>query len=202
MVLTGQALWCAFITPDAFAGDVEKYKGKILIKESEATELMAWMDASVEAHWEKVTEAKPNKKWNQHPMYQVSEKYEGYIEIQFKQNAEVKLRDGSLWTPKPVIYNSKAQRDEDLEVIPNGATIRVAWQPVPWDNAGQKNLGLRMRPVSVQVVDMGTGLPGPSGGGNPFAAFTEEEEEGNDEQKELEKGTEVTDTEGEEAVNF
>lgn len=204
LVLTGLANWCSFITPDSYKGNPDAYKGRLLIEESKAADLMQFLDNTNEEQWEKVSDGK--KKLGIHPMYRNSEKFEGYIEVAFKQNAEVPLKDGSIWEPIPVIYNSQAKRDTDLEVIPNGATIRVAWQACPWDNPS--TCGVRMRPVSVQIVDMTTRLPGFEGGtagesisGNPFAPVVEEEAFESTEEESIEEG--IEDTEGEDqAVNF
>ena len=203
LVLTGLAHWCSFITPDSYKGNPDAYKGRLLIEESKAADLMQYLDTANEEQWEKVSEGK--KKLAIHPMYRQSEKFEGYIEVAFKQYAEVTLKDGSIWEPIPVIYNQAAQRDPDLEVIPNGATIRVAWSPCPWDNPNM--CGVRMRPVSVQIVDMTTQLPGfgesgGSFGGNPFAPVAEDTTVFESKTEESSK-EEIEDTEGEvEAINF
>jgi hypothetical protein len=170
-VLTGQAHYVNFITPESFKGGDEVYKGKILIKEDEAQELLIHLDDMLDTHVASVKQANPKKRLAPHQMYSFLEKFEGYVAITFKQKYNVPTKDGGVWHPEIPIYDRKAQPDTAIKVIPNGSTVKIAWTPRPWGPQGNGGVGITMQPTGLQIIDLTTQLS--AGGGNPFG-----EEEG------------------------
>jgi hypothetical protein len=169
-VITGQAYYCNFITPESYKGGPEIYKGRILIKEEDATDLMAYFDETIEEHLADCSKG-TKKRLVGHQMYSFSDKFEGMVAVTFKQNYSVPTKDGGVWHPIIPIYNRKAERDELLKVIPNGSLIKVAWSPRPWGPQGNGTCGITMQPTGVQVIDIAATLDTNK---NPFG-----EEQGN-----------------------
>jgi len=171
-VIAGQAYYCSFITPDSYKGGPKTYKGRVLLKEEDAVDLMSYCDSLVDSQMAEVKKENPKKRQiNVHQMYSFLDDFPGMVAFTFKQAAEVPTRDGGIWEPKVAIYDAKAKRDTNIKSIPNGATIKVAWSPRPWFQSGNNMCGVKMQPTSVQVVDINTELAGGTEG-NPFSEVT------------------------------
>jgi len=165
-VLTGQAYFCAFITPDSYKGGPKTYKGRLLIEESSATDLIKYLDDLTDSHVDELKKENPKKRININPMYTYMDQFPGMIAVSFKQLAEVPTKDGGIWEPKIAIYDAKAKKDNNIKSIPNGSTIKVSWQPRPWYVPGNSMCGIKMQPIGVQIINLETELEG--GDANPF----------------------------------
>lgn len=196
-VLTGQAYYCSFITPDSYKGGPEVYKGRVLIEEEKAVDLIEYLDGLVADQKDAVLKENPKKKKvDTHDMYSYLDDMPGYVAVTFKQNAVVPMRDGGVWEPKIVIYDAKAKRDRNIKSIPNGATIRVQWTPRPWFQSGANKCGVKMAPQSVQIVNLGSELK--AGGGNPFDVIEGPDVYESSETEEVSTNEESYEIEGEE----
>ncbi len=169
-VITGQAFFCSFITPDIYKGGPKTYKGRVLIEESKATDLMAYLDKLMDSHEDELKKENPKKRINVNPMYSYMDQFPGMIAVTFKQAAEVPTRDGGIWEPKIAVYDAKANIDKNIKSIPNGATIKVSWQPRTWYVPGNNMCGIKMQPIGVQVVNLETDIN--AAGANPFSEIT------------------------------
>lgn len=141
------------------------YKINLLIPAAEAVELCATLDAAAEAAFVKAkTEAKTPaiaKLISMRKPYtsELDEAGEetGNIEFKFKMYAKVKMKDGSIKTMKPFIFDSKGVQMTVCPAVYGGSVCRVNFTPAPYYVAKDKEAGVSLRLNAVQIITLVTG---------------------------------------------
>ena len=79
----------------------------------------------------------------------------GEIQMKFKMKAKIQLKDGSVYEPKPVVVDSKAQpiKDPDFR-IGNGSICRIQFDASPYCMPSTKTAGVSLRLNAVQVLSL------------------------------------------------
>lgn len=164
----GKAMWAKVITPDTkWVADGE-YSINLIFDASddEVKELCADLEEMVEEKRKVEAEANPNayKKLpdglplSAQPYKEVEDdngNETGEIQMKFKMKAKIQLKDGSVYEPKPVVVDSKAQpiKDPDFR-IGNGSIVRVQFDASPYCMPSTKTAGVSLRLNAVQVISL------------------------------------------------
>ena len=164
----GKAMWAKVITPDTkWVADGE-YSINLIFDASddEVKELCADLEEMVEEKRKAEAEANPNayKKLpdglplSAQPYKEVEDdngNETGEIQMKFKMKAKIQLKDGSVYEPKPVVVDSKAQpiKDPDFR-IGNGSICRIQFDASPYCMPSTKTAGVSLRLNAVQVLSL------------------------------------------------
>ncbi len=79
----------------------------------------------------------------------------GRITMNFKMKAKVTAKKtGKVYTMKPTILNAKKVVLKNPPNIGSGSTLKVSFEAIPYFNAKDKEFGLTLRLVAVQVIEL------------------------------------------------
>ena len=174
MTIKGQALWAKVFEPDTKFNADGVYSINLLIPESESHELGECLETMRDEYMQEEAKRNPKiaAKLSTKPVFE--EHYDkegnptGEMELKFKQNAKIKLRDGSTSTAKVMVVDAKRNVMKGDVLIGNGSTVKVAFEPRPYLLASTKQVGVSLRLKGVQVIDL-------SEYGNSASMFEDEE---------------------------
>lgn len=81
----------------------------------------------------------------------------GFLAISFKMNASgTDKKTGKPWTKRPTIFDAKGVNvTSTIPPIYGGSTVRVSYEVAPY--GGDIGVGIKLRLVAVQVIDLKTG---------------------------------------------
>lgn len=174
MTIKGQALWAKVFEPDTKFNADGVYSINLLIPESESHELGECLETMRDEYMQEEAKRNPKiaAKLSTKPVFE--EHYDkegnptGEMELKFKQNAKIKLRDGSTSTAKVMVVDAKRNVMKGDVLIGNGSTVKVAFEPRPYLLASTKQVGVSLRLKGVQVIEL-------SEYGNSASMFEDEE---------------------------
>ena len=129
------------------------------------------------------------KKLNKIPFFEESEDGK-HLVFKFKQNKIIKRKDGTTSEVKIPLFDAKGKPITKEIKLGNGSVCRISFTVAPYYNATNKGVGLSLRLVAVQVIE----LVEYSAGNAESYGF--DEEEGN-ENKDDEEEPPFNDTEDE-----
>lgn len=95
---------------------------------------------------------------------------DGFVAFKFKQQAKIKCRDGSVIDAHIAMYDAKLTPMS--EEVGRDSVIRISFTANPYYMPTTRQVGLSLRPVAVQVIDL------KKGGGNSGESYGFEAEEG------------------------
>lgn len=138
------------------------FKSPILVTGTDALRFKEKVDVAAQAYFEEQTEEMTpgeRKKWNLYVPYEEVEDDEGNptggIVFDFKQNATIRLRDGTEKAVKIAVKDSK-NADLDKAIFP-GTVLRTMFAFRGIKVAGTKQLGVRMDFAAVQIFKLSEG---------------------------------------------
>lgn len=164
----GKAMWAKVVQPDTKWNPDGEYSINLIFdgSDDEVKELCADLEELVEETRKKEAEANPNafKKLpdglplSAQPYKEVEDENgndTGDVQFKFKMKAKIQMKDGSVYEPKPVIVDSKAQpiKDPDFR-IGNGSICRVQFEASPYCMPSTKTAGVSLRLHAVQVISL------------------------------------------------
>lgn len=164
----GLGIYCHLNNPDSkFAPDNPTFKTKLKLDGDVAQSLKAKIDAAVDAAFADFFEngkgaevpAKDRKKWTAYYPYEVEEDDNGNptgsILFDFKQNAKIRLKDGTVKDIQMPIYDS--QDNPVHKLVRTGSIIRVAYSMRTIVLTSLKQVGIRLDFAKVQVKKLAEG---------------------------------------------
>lgn len=158
------------------------FKVGLRLSGKEAEDLKAEIDTDAQAFFDEVTaEMTPGerKKWSIHYPYTVEEDDDGNptgdIIFNFRQNAVIKLRDGSTKEVKVGVYDSM---DNDMhKPVFGGSILRVMFSKRGIKMVSNKSAGIRLDFSMVQVKELAKGTGGGRGFGKVAGGYVEHADE-------------------------
>jgi hypothetical protein len=165
----GRTEWAKLWTPDTKFNVDGEYGTKLVMDNSDATEIMAMLDTAhalaIDAAVEET--GKPRAKVRVTDPYDVNAET-GDVTIKLKLKAKVTTKQGTTFEQKPIVVDSKRQPITKEIPLWNGSLVRIGFQIIPYYTAlAGAGLSLRMR--SVQVIEA-------LAGSNEAASIFEDEE--------------------------
>jgi hypothetical protein len=144
--------------PDVKYNQDGVYHTALVLEGEEADKFRTELDALAEEGFKETTaDLTPaeRKKWNKYVPYEVEEDPDngnptGRIIFKFKQNAKVRLHDGTVKAINIGIRDSKNK--EITADVWGGSTIKVLWAPRTVKVTGTKQAGVRMDFCMVQLI--------------------------------------------------
>ena len=143
----GRTEWAKLWTPDTKFNVDGEYGTKLVMDNSDATEIMAMLaiDSAVEET------GKPRDKIRVTDPYDVNAET-GDVTIKLKLKAKVTTMKGETFEQKPIVVDAKRQPITKEIPLWNGSLVRIGFQIIPYYTAlAGAGLSLRMR--SVQVIE-------------------------------------------------
>lgn len=178
---TGQHLWVN--KPDTKFNDAGVFKAPILLTGAKAQKFKEEVDAQAQAFFDEITaDMTPGerKKWSVYYPYEELEDDQGEktgaIVFHFKQNATIKLRDGTTKTVKIGIQDS-AGKDMHKPLF-FGTELRTMFAYRAIKMVSTKQAGARLDFSMVQVIKLGTGSGGKGFGAVEGGYVDEGDDEG------------------------
>ena len=172
----GTAVWPKLITPDTKFNPEGEYSVKIRLPVADSQDLIKQLEGLRDEY--QTEQAKTDSKIVRYDVASVYEAEEddngdltGFNLFKFKQNAKIKLRDGSTRDMKVAIYDSNKQ--PTTTEVTGGSTIRVAANVFCYAMPSTKRVGVSLRPSAVQVIELASGF-----GGNADALAMFDKEDG------------------------
>lgn len=92
------------------------------------------------------------KKLNKVPFFEETD--EGNVIFKFKQNRIIKRKDGTTVEVKIPLFDSKGKPIMDKPKVGNGSVIKTSFTAMPYFNQINKGVGLSLRLVAVQIIDL------------------------------------------------
>jgi hypothetical protein len=145
------------------------FKSPLLLRGADAEKLMESIKKEAEAAFEDLTqEMSPGerKKWKLYLPFQEVEDDQGNptgdVKFDFKQNAKIKLRDGTTKDVKIAVYDAAGNDIVNCPPIFSGSQLRVRYSMRPIKMVSTKQAGVRLDFSSVQIKKLmgGTGAGG------------------------------------------
>lgn len=160
MTVKGQAQWAKVFEPDTKFNADGVYSINLIIPEDQTHELGECLENMRDEYMKEEAKRNPKiaAKLSTKPVFE--EHYDqdgnptGNMELKFKQNAKIKLRDGSVTTVKVMVVDSKRNPMNGDVLIGNGSTVKVAFEPRPYMLASTKQVGVSLRLKGVQVIEL------------------------------------------------
>lgn len=172
----GKAVWPKLSQPDTKFNVDGEYTVKLRLTADESQDLIKQLEGLRSEY--KAAQAKTEPKvarYDVAPVYEAEEDDNGDLTgfnlFKFKQNAKIKLRDGSTRDMKVAIYDSNKQ--PTTTEVTGGSTIRVAANVFCYAMPSTKRVGVSLRPTAVQVIELASGF-----GGNADALAMFDKEDG------------------------
>jgi len=150
----GRTLWLKCFKADTKFSIDGEFGGKLIIDNSDATDLMAQLDAMFEASIEAavVETGKPRDKIRTNEPYEVDQET-GDVTLKFKLKAIVTTKDGSRFGQKPLVVDASGKTPITQEIpLWNDSLVRVGYQVIPYYTA-LAGAGLSLRMKSVQIIN-------------------------------------------------
>ena len=165
----GRTEWAKLWTPDTKFNVDGEYATKLIIDNSDATELMALLDKAHEASIDAAVEetGKPRNKIRVTDPYDVDPET-GDVTVKFKLKAKVTTIKGDTFEQKPIVVDAKRQPITKEIPLWNGSLVRIGYQIIPYYTA-LAGAGLSLRLKSAQVIEAHQGT------NNAAEMFDEEE---------------------------
>lgn len=176
----GKAMWAKVLKPDTKFNTDGIYSIDFVIKQDEADELVSAIAKEAQAQHDVVAEEFKSKgkhadvkkiKFADNPFVEVYDKegnQTGELKFKFKLKATGKNKDGSIFTQKPMLFDSEGK--EVSVDIWNGSTVKVAFEIVPFYTS-LIGVGVSLRLKAVQIIDL---VESSSGGGANAFGFKQE----------------------------
>jgi len=149
----GRTEWAKLWTPDTKFNVDGEYGTKLVMDNSDATDIMAMLDAAHELAIDAAVEetGKARNKIRVTDPYDVNPET-GDVTIKLKLKAKVTTQKGETFEQKPAVFDAKRQPIHKEIPLWNGSLIRISFQIIPYYTAlAGAGLSLRMR--SVQVIE-------------------------------------------------
>lgn len=122
--------------------DVSKDSAKDMV-----TKLSAILDESLEQF-----QKEKGKKLNKVPFFEELE--DGTLQFKFKQKRMITRKDGSKLEIKIPIFDTKGiPCSKDIK-LGSGSTVKISYSVMPYYNATNKGVGLSLRLVALQVINL------------------------------------------------
>lgn len=93
------------------------------------------------------------KKLNKIPFFEESEDGK-HLVFRFKQNKIIKRKDGTTSEVKIPLFDAKGKPITEAIKLGNGSVCRISFTVAPYYNATNKGVGLSLRLVAVQVIEL------------------------------------------------
>lgn len=137
------------------------FKANLALTGAEAAKLQEYIDAEIETAYAELTKdmtAKERNAYKKVAPYEVEtdddEKPTGRTIFHFKQNAKIKLKDGTTKDISIGIYDSKD--NETKAPIGGGSVLKVMFTVRPFKHVSQKAISVRLDFAKVQIVSLKT----------------------------------------------
>jgi len=172
----GSAVWPKLNNPDTKFNVDGEYTVKLRLMADESQDLIKQLEGLRDEYQAAQAKTEPKvARYDAASVYEAEEDDNGDLTgfnlFKFKQNAKIKLRDGSTRDMKVAIYDSnKAPTSTE---VTGGSTIRVAANVFCYAMPSTKRVGVSLRPTAVQVIELATGF-----GGNAEALAMFDKEDG------------------------
>lgn len=186
----GDALYPWLSKPDTKFNAEGLFKTDLALSGSDAVKFKEEIDEAVEEAFAEVTKdmtAKERNSFKKKYPYQVEtdddDNATGRILFFFRQNAKIKLKDGSTKDIKIGIYDAKDKETNAL--IGPGSVIRLMYSTRPIKMAASKEISIRLDFAKVQIKTLKAFGAGGAGFGSIEGGFeSSDEDHGSEEQQE------------------
>ena len=174
----GIARYAYLTQPDEYKG-AKAYKTDLIIDPEEFTGLLGDLQSDLDAFVAECKKENPKKynsktkAWTVKDLLHAVEDDQGEPTgekfLRFKMNTEILTKKGTIWNPKPALYDAK-KAPATVKYVGGGSIIRIKFEAKPYAMDSSKEFGLSLRPLSVQIIELQGG-----DGGADANGFDEEE---------------------------
>ena len=172
----GTAVWPKLNKPDTKFNVDGEYTVKLRLTANESHDLIKQLEGLRDEYQTAQSKADPKiARYSLSPVYEAEADDNGDLTgfnlFKFKQNAKIKLREGSTRDMKVAIYDSN--KAPTTTEVTGGSTLRVAGTVFCYAMPSTKLVGVSLRPTAVQVIELASGF-----GGNADALAMFDKEDG------------------------
>jgi len=158
-VIQGKAMWAKVYDADTKFDPNGIYSISVLVPESDAQEMCEHLDGLAKKRLAEEIKNNPKRKdlTLRTPFAPATDKdgnETGEIEFKVKLKAKFQSRDGKWFTQKPLVVDSKRTPMTKDNLIGNGSTIKVAFEPIPYVMMSSKTCSVSLRLKGVQVLNL------------------------------------------------
>ena len=167
-----------------------QYHVQLDVPKSLAEGMITKLTELLEAEYNKLCKEK-GKKLNKIPFF--DEVDDNTLQFKFKQNKVIHRQDGQTNEVKIPLFDAKGKPIGNKIKLGNGSTIKVSYTVAPYYNATNKGVGLSLRLVAIQVIEL---VEYSAGNAESYGFGEEEGYESSDESKDDDPPFEETEEEG------
>jgi len=158
--LKGTASWAKVFEPDTKFNPEGVYSINVSIPEADAAHVCEQLDSLLTDYSTKVVKEKPQLKATLSTRTPYETEYDddgnetGNVLFKAKMKASGTTKEGRTWQRKPVVVDSKLTPLTKSTLIGNGSSVIVAVEPSPYYMPSNKQAGVSLRMVGVQVTNL------------------------------------------------
>lgn len=146
-----------------------QYHIQLIVSKKDATDMIQRLSAMLD-EFKAQTEKEKNKKVGTMDFFEETPEGDSF-QFKFKQKRVLRRKDGSTLEVKIPVFDSCGGAVSANSKMGTGSTVKICYSPLPYYNAVTKSVGLSLRLVAVQVLN----LVSYEGGGAKSFGFSEEE---------------------------
>lgn len=146
-----------------------QYHIQLIVAKEDAKDMIQRLSAMLD-EFKAQTEKEKNKKVGTMDFFEETPEGDS-VQFKFKQKRVLRRKDGSTIEVKIPVFDSCGGAVSANSKMGTGSTVKVCYSPLPYYNAVTKSVGLSLRLVAVQVIN----LVSYEGGDAKAFGFSEEE---------------------------
>lgn len=146
-----------------------QYHIQLIVSKKDATDMIQRLSAMLD-EFKAQTEKEKNKKVGTMDFFEETPEGDS-VQFKFKQKRVLRRKDGSTLDVKIPVFDSCGGAVSANSKMGTGSTVKICYSPLPYYNAVTKSVGLSLRLVAVQVLN----LVSYEGGGAKAFGFSDEE---------------------------
>lgn len=146
-----------------------QYHIQLIVTKEDAKDMIQRLSAMLD-EFKAQTEKEKNKKVGTMDFFEETPEGDS-VQFKFKQKRVLRRKDGSTIEVKIPVFDSCGGAVSANSKMGTGSTVKVCYSPLPYYNAVTKSVGLSLRLVAVQVIN----LVSYEGGDAKAFGFSEEE---------------------------
>lgn len=128
-----------------------QYHVQLDVPKSHAEGMVTKLTELLDTEYNKLCKEK-GKKLNKIPFF--DEIDDNTLQFKFKQNKVIHRQDGQTNEIKIPLFDAKGKPITNKIKLGNGSTIKVSYTVAPYYNATNKGVGLSLRLVAIQVIEL------------------------------------------------
>ncbi|WP_027708295.1 hypothetical protein [Zooshikella ganghwensis] len=129
------------------------YDARLIISPEAAKPLIAQIEKRFEEHYQKLCQELRKKKLKKADLPFEEDEETGNVVFKFKVKAKGKRKDGTIFTRRPILYDTKNNVIPEDKILGQGSEVRISTVFYHW-YAPSTGVGITLQPEAVRVYQL------------------------------------------------